>query len=247
MKFSIRHCDYAVVAVVTAAAATPFAPLAAQATREFETRAQLEAAAQEATAARKDAEAYRIRLRLSEGDFYPGDRIVVRIDGPAPFTDTITVAAGKKIALPQMGDFSLAGVLRSELRSKLQAHVSTFIRNSEVQVKPLVRIAVLGSVSQPGFYYTSADVPLTDVVMGAGGPSSEADMAKVDIRRGTEVLFDKNNTRRAISEGMSLDMLHLKAGDEIHVGAKRNVSLFTTVLPAVASLAGIIVGLLALR
>ena len=117
MKFSIRHCVYAAVAVVSAAAATPFVPLAAQATREFETRAQLEAAAQEATAARKDAEAYRIRLRLSEGDFYPGDRIVVRIDGPAPFTDTVTVAAGKKITLPQMGDFSLAGVLRSEVRS----------------------------------------------------------------------------------------------------------------------------------
>ena len=247
MNFSIRYrvCAFRVFVLALTA---PVSAVSAQSTaREFETRQQLEAAAQAATAAHRDTEAYRIRARLTEGDFYPGDRLVIRIDGPASFFDTVTVAAGKKISLPQMGDLSLQGVLRSEVTAKVQAHVLTFLREAVVQVKPLVRIAVLGSVGRPGYYYTSADIPVTDVVMEAGGPSSDADMNKVEIRRGTEVLLDRANTRRAMSDGMSLDMLHLKAGDEIHVARKRQTGFLTTVVPAVTAVAGIIIGLAAIR
>ncbi len=222
------------------------ATLEAQGARDFETRAQLEAAAQQAAAAGRNPEAYRIRLRISEGDFSPGDRIVVSIDGPAPLSDTLTVATGKKVNLPNMGDLSLHSVLRSELQERMQAHVSTFLRNAVVRVKPLVRIGVLGSVGRPGFYYMSADVPLTDVLMEAGGPATDADVAKVDIRRGTEVLVDGTNTRRAMTQGMSIDMLHMQAGDEIHVPAKRAVGFFNTILPAITAIAGVAIGLSAI-
>jgi protein involved in polysaccharide export with SLBB domain len=218
----------------------------AQTVRAFETRAQLELAAQQATSEHKDADAYRIRQRLLHGDFSVGDRIVTRIEGPSPLSDTIMVIADKKLPLPQMGEVPLDGVLRAELQSKVQAHVSNYLRNSVVHVQPLVRVAVLGSVARPGFYYTSADIPISDVIMVAGGPLADADLSKVDLRRCQEVLVDEANTSRAITEGMSLDMLQVIAGDELRVGQKHTTSVMS-VLPAVTALVGILVGLAALH
>lgn len=212
----------------------------------FQTRAQLESAAMQADATGKKDEAIRIRLRLTAGDFYPGDRVALTVVGTAGFSDTVTVAAGKKIILPKMGELPLQGVLRSELLGRLQTHVNGYLREAVVSASPLVRVAVLGEVRTPGFYYTSADIPISDVLMEAGGPNSEADINKTEIRRGTEVLVDQSNTRRAIAQGMSLDMLDVHAGDEIRVGKQRKVS-YNSLIPAISGIVGVIVALISLR
>ena len=55
--------------------------------------------------------------------------------------------------------------------------------------------------------------------MQAGGPSSEANMDGITIRRGADVIWDSQDTRAALADGMSLDRLHLRAGDEIYLPA----------------------------
>ena len=64
-----------------------------------------------------------LRARLREGDFRPGDRIRLVIDGSVTQDDTIAVVAGSKVQLKDVGEIPLNGVLRSEL----QAHMSTQI------------------------------------------------------------------------------------------------------------------------
>lgn len=193
--------------------------------QNFETRAQLDSQAKAAEANRQKSEAFLIRHRLERGDFRDGDRILVRIvRAGAAFSDTVVLRNGKKLQLPEVGDVSLEGVLRSELVAKVTDHLSKFIRDPAVQATQLVRVGILGSVVRPGFYYVPADVPLSDVLMVSGGPTSVGDLDKISVRRDGDVIIDEKNTRAALTYGMSLDLLHMLAGDEISVGQQKQFS-----------------------
>lgn len=189
---------------------------------EMETRPMLEAEMRKAEAAHRTQEAWLLKSRLEKGDFQDGDRIVMKLLGPttllgATANDTIIVRAGRMLPLPQMADMPLTGVLRSELTERLTHHLAQYLRDSSVRAIPLIRLAVLGQVRSPNYYYTSADVLLSDMVMKAGGPNPTADVNNMVIRRGGEVIWNAQDTRTALADGLSLDRLHLRAGDELYV------------------------------
>jgi protein involved in polysaccharide export with SLBB domain len=192
--------------------------------RELETRSQLEAEARTAEQQNRTGEAWLLRTRLQRGDFQEGDRIVVALLGSVTGNDTISVRVGKMLPLPRMGDVPLEGVLRSELNDRISTHLAKFLRDSSVRAIPLVRIAVLGQVQRPGFYYTSADVLLSDMLMKAGGPAGDADLNNVVIRRGGETIWNARDTRTAMNDGLSLERLHLRAGDELYVPAQKHTN-----------------------
>ena len=207
----------------------------------FETRGQLEARAKTAEAKQDTREAYLIRSRLEHGDFRVGDRIVIRhIPGPGGSIDTLTVRAGKTLQLPQVGDLSLDGVLRSELGPKITAHLSKYLRDPAIAASQLQRVGILGNVVKPGFYYVSPDAPLSDVLMGAGGPTPSADLEKISVRRDGEVIIDEPNTRRALTGGYSMDLLHMVAGDEIFVGKQRQTP-WGMILPIATTILGFVI------
>ena len=201
-----------------------FAQDSAAVKSQFETRASLEAQEKQAEAQHRTSEAWLLRNRLENGDFQEGDRIVLVVHSDTRLSDTLTVKAGKVIQLPQMSDLPLQGVLRSELPKKMTDFLAEYLKDPSARVTPLVRIGVLGDVTRPGYYYTSADVLLSDAIMRAGGPNADADMSKVVIRRGPDVIWSAADTRTAITDGLSLDRLHLRAGDEIEVGEKSHHS-----------------------
>jgi protein involved in polysaccharide export with SLBB domain len=192
--------------------------------RELETRAQLEAEARTAEQQNRTGEAWLLRTRLQRGDFQEGDRIVVMLLGSTTFNDTISVRVGKLLPLPRMGDVPLEGVLRSELSDRISTHLAKFLRDSSVRAIPLVRLAVLGQVQRPGFYYTSADVLVSDMLMKAGGPAGDADLNNVVIRRGGETIWNARDTRTAMNDGLSLERLHLRAGDELYVAPQKHTN-----------------------
>ena len=197
---------------------------------EFETRTELQAQAAAAESQHRAGEAWLLHQRLEKGDFQDGDRIIVQIQGnvlagksPVEVPETLTVRAGKMLELPRMADLPLEGVLRSELQQRLTDHLSQYIKEPSVRATPLVRIAVLGYVARPGYIYTSADQPLSDVLMKAGGPGPDADMTRVVIRRGSDVIWNSQDTHTAMADGLSLDRLHLRAGDEIYIPQQRHI------------------------
>jgi polysaccharide export outer membrane protein len=141
-----------------------------------------------------------------------------------------------------MDEFSLDGVLRSELSDKLTAHVARYIREPIVRAVPLLRIAVLGHVGRPGFYYSAADALVSDVVMLAGGPSPQADLGKMVVRRGPNVIWSSDDMSVALSDGLSLDRLHLRSGDAIEIGARRQFA-WRTIVPVVTGVIALIVSI----
>jgi hypothetical protein len=198
-----------------------------------------------AEAQHRTAEAWLLKTRLEKGDFQDGDRIVMKLLGPtlllgASGSDTIIVRAGRMLPLPQMADMPLTGVLRSELTDRLTHHLAQYLRDSTVRAIPLIRLAVLGQVRNPNYYYTSADVLLSDMVMKAGGPNPTADVNKMVIRRGGEVIWNAEDTRTALADGLSLDRLHLRAGDELYLDDLKGGINWQQVVTIVGPLLGLV-------
>ncbi|HEY5021378.1 MAG TPA: SLBB domain-containing protein [Gemmatimonadaceae bacterium] len=206
----------------------------------FETRAELESQVKAAEAKGDKSEVSLIHYRLDHGDFHEGDRIAIKVQGAGGFSDTLIVRSGTLLQLPQMADLSVDGVLRSELSSRLTTYIGTYLRNPIVQATPLVRVGILGSVARPGYYYAAADLPLTDLLMSAGGPTADADIAKVSVQRDGQIIIDENNTRTALTEGMSIDRLNLETGDEISVGEQRHFN-WAVIVPTVTGILGLLV------
>jgi hypothetical protein len=188
---------------------------------DLETRAMLQSELEKAEAGNRKSEAWLLRQRLEKGDFQDGDRIVVKLLGNTQLmgwtNDTITVRAGRMLPLPQLADLPLTGVLRSELTERITSHLAKYVRDATVRATPLLRLAVLGQVRDPNYYYPSADVLLSDLIRMAGGPSASADMDKIVIRRGTDIIWNAKDARTALNDGISLDRLHLRAGDEVYL------------------------------
>lgn len=221
------------VAAPVFAQGSPVAPAATQTapTRQYETREQLENQIRLAESQKRTSDVWLLRSRLERGDFQEGDRIVLVLDGSAmqPSMDTLQVRTGKTIQFPQMGELSLNGVLRSELTDKVRQHLARYLTTPIVRATPLLSIAVVGSVMAPGFHYAPADVVLRDVIMRAGGPVGDADLSKIVIRRGGEIIWHEKDVRVALTDGLSLDGLHLRAGDEIFIPKRRNFQMTTLV------------------
>jgi protein involved in polysaccharide export with SLBB domain len=179
-----------------------------------------------------------LRVRMREGDFRPGDRISLIVEGNVLVNDTVSVVAGPKITLTDIGDIPLTGVLRSELQNHMKTQLAKYIKDARVRVTPLVSVSVLGPVGRPGFYFMPPDIPLTDAVMRAGGPGATADLARSVIKRGTEELYDSRNTQTAFTQGLTLDQLSIRSGDQIVVGtqATKNWQSIAQVTSVVMSL-----------
>ena len=203
---------------------------------EFETRAELELQARAAESAGRRAEAWLLRSRLEQGDFQEGDRIVVTIGNNPPRTDTMQLRGGKVLQFV-MADIPLHGVLRSELTDTLRHYLSKYIVNPIVRTTPLLPLAVFGAVGSPGYHYFPADVLLRDAMMRVGGLSGE-NVKKTVIRRGTETIWNVEDIRIALREGLSLDRLHLRAGDEVYVPPPRRPRM-TMILTAVSTAASL--------
>ena len=174
-------------------------------------------------------------------EFHVGDRIALTVEGPQTLSDTVVVRDGLMLRLPGLGDISLAGVKRADAQKYLTQQIGKFIRDPIVHATPLVRIAVLGQVGRPGFYTVPSDVLLSDIVMRAGGPTNTADMSRTVIKRGNDEVVSKDEVSNALASGLTLDQLHVGAGDQLVVGEKQGSS-FDSVIKVV----GVVVPLLSL-
>lgn len=168
--------------------------------------------------------------RPSPGTLRVGDRIVLSVEMEEALTDTFTVRPGYTIDLPVLGSISLAGVRREDVESHLQKEIGRFIKEPVVHAQALVRIAVLGEVATPGFFAVPTNAPLADAITLAGGPTSDAELKKMEIMRRGETIEEGQKVRTAVSAGYTLDDMGLQAGDEIVIPRKRDSERMVRIL-----------------
>lgn len=166
------------------------------------------------------SQAAMIRARLERGDFHVGDRVLLSVRDEPELSDTFVVAAGPLLDLPLVGAVSLRGVLRSELQDHMARHISRMINEPVVRARAMIRLSILGEVSEPGFYLFPVEMPLSDAFMEIGGPTQQADLEKSKVERGEGQLLEGEPLHTAIVEGRTLEELHLRTGDRIFVPAQ---------------------------
>lgn len=172
--------------------------------------------------AERRAEASVLRARLRDGDFHVGDRITLTVAGEPTLSNTYTVRSGNVLEIPSVGEVSLRGVLRDELRDVLLREVARYIKQPDIQVTMLVNVGILGAIGRPGFYGVAPDAALTDVLMTAGGPTGNTDLSRSRIMRGTSEFASGGMVRRLLEENATIDQLGLQSGDQIIVGERTN-------------------------
>ena len=186
-----------------------------------------------------------IRQRLHDGDLQVGDRVVVTIISDAVHRDTVVVRSERTLELPGMIVVPLAGVLRSELEERVSSEVLKYVKAQQIEVTPLMRVGVLGAVTRPGYFAFASDIPLTDAIMGAGGPTGTADVGRTTVRRRNQEFRSAGETSKAIARGLTLDQFGLSAGDELVVGQRS--SFGPNVLGVTGALASVLTLYVALR
>jgi hypothetical protein len=257
----LATCGLAAIAVPNAIArAQGLAPATqtSQAGGASASRAQLESFADRAERMAVDPktkaserEGYReqasnVRERLRDGDFRVGDQIQLRVEGDSSLRGTFTVQAPRVLVLPNIPEIQLDGILRSELREHLTAQLAHYLRDPRITVTPLLQVAVVGEVRTPGFYRVPAEMPLSDLMMQAGGPTPAANLSSTSVRRGSAEIASARSVSEALAAGSTLDQLSLRAGDEIVVGQTKSFSA-TSWLQPLALISGIVVAAISLR
>lgn len=181
----------------------------------------LEAARQTAEKEEKrkalDRQIERIRERLTIGDFEPGQQVHLEVAQMPRWTGNFTIRDDRTLKLPGIEPIPLEGVLRTEAPSKVEDALGEYIRDPEVRFESLRRIAVLGAVTNPGFYHLPAEVTVSEAIMQAGGPTQEADMNDFKVERDGESLDTQDSPFRV--QGRTLAQLDLRSGDVLRVPA----------------------------
>lgn len=190
--------------------------------------------------AAKRREALLIRQRLTDGDIQVGDQIILTVSNEKDYTGTFLVGTGRTLVLPSIAAIELKGVLRSEVQQHIATELARYIKNPEVRAQAAVRLNIFGAVAKPGFYQIPADLLAGDALMiAAGGPSGTADPRQITVKRGGLEIWSAAAFADALSRGLTIDQLSLRAGDEITVGSKPKGTLTVGIaaLGVVSSLA----------
>lgn len=179
-----------------------------------------------------------LAYRLEHGDVWPGDVLSLQVAGHDQWTGEFTVTPKRTIELPEVAPLSLDGLLYSEVEEALTEQFSRYLREPRVRAQVLKRVGILGGVSQPGFYNVPGNMLVSDVLMKAGGPSTNAKVADLKVRRfGDEIAEGRP---RIAFQSLSLDQLGVRSGDELFVPTRSDrgfdLGIFGAILGAAGSI-----------
>ena len=182
--------------------------------------------------------------RAAQGDFDVGDQIQLQVEGDTVLSRSYSVAAGPVLPLPVVGAIPLTGVRRADIETYLTQQLGRYLKDPVVHARVLVRLAVLGEVTNPGFYAVPSAAVVTDALMAAGGPTKDAKFSGASIERDGKGLYVGSAFQDAVSRGMTIDAMGLHTGDRIVVPRRHDAE---STVRIIGILAGVPLAILAIR
>lgn len=171
--------------------------------------------------------AQRVQSRLENGDLRPGDAIQISVPADSSLTGTYQVTAQQTLDLPAAGIVDVGDLLYSEVPARVTEALRSVIRTQRIEVQPLIRVAVLGQVSNPGYYDLVPSSTVSDAIMAAGGPTQSAEVQKARLRRPEQKEGEDRGTRIPSLTGRSLIALGITRGDEVYIPSSSSFPLRT--------------------
>ena len=149
--------------------------------------------------------------------FIPGDAVKISTfpDTASFLNNVFPIDDQGYVELPIRGKVRISNMSTEEFVRYIKQNFRDYLRYPNVQVKPLIRVSVLGGVATPGLYFYDPDHSLWGLIKICGGPLNEDGLEDMRWKRdGKDV---KKNLIPILQSGASLRSIGFKSGDQIWV------------------------------
>lgn len=140
----------------------------------------------------------------------PGDGVRIEIKDEKDLSGEFEIGIDGSILLPAIGSIRVAERPFDEVERDLRSAYGAQLLNPVLRVTPLVRIAVLGEVRQPGLLLVDPTHAVADVLARAGGLLPSGNQKRIAIRT-------QSGTLVGHYDFTSPAMVQLSSGDQIMV------------------------------
>jgi protein involved in polysaccharide export with SLBB domain len=159
----------------------------------------------------KDAQP-EVQSPFKRGDAF---RIIVSPDTVHFLVGIYQIDDNGEALLPIVGKVKVDTWSEKKLTAYLDSLYLPYLRFPDINVQPLMRVAMLGGFSKPGLYYLSPTSSLWDALAQAGGTIREDGLKKIKWERGNALV--KENLLFDIEAGTSLSGIGIRSGDQLCV------------------------------
>ncbi|MFI5420452.1 MAG: SLBB domain-containing protein, partial [Nitrososphaerales archaeon] len=150
----------------------------------------------------------------------PDDELLVRTWGQIDVNWRSIVDRSGAIFIPQIGNFSVAGIKYGDLHDYLKTLIGRIFRNFELSVSMgqlrSMQIFVVGEVRRPGTYTVSSLVTMIDALFASNGPSKHGSMRRIQLKRDGKTITTLDLYDLIVNGDKSKDV-RLQPGDLIYV------------------------------
>jgi len=164
----------------------------------------------------------------------PGDVIRVKIWREPDLSGDFVVDVDGTAIFPLLGPVMVTDESPTSLKARLTAAYQEYLRHPSIEVRPMRRVNILGSVRQPGLYPVDATMTLADALALAGGTTPQGDVDKIELIR------DGERIEGRLSHATSIAELSIHSGDQLFVPERswisRNAGIVSATISASVSL-----------
>jgi len=156
----------------------------------------------------------------SEYPLGPGDELMIRGWGTIDIDYRATIDRNGNVAIPTIGNVTLAGVKASEAQNVIRAAVGRLYKGVTVNVTfgqlRAMTVYVVGQANRPGTYTVSSLSTLVTALFASGGPNANGSMRHVQVKRGGKVVAELD-LYAFIAKGDKSADIKLQDGDTIYI------------------------------
>jgi polysaccharide biosynthesis/export protein len=159
--------------------------------------------------------AERAAQQASTSRIQPGDRISLRVYREVDLSDSaILVNERGEATFPKIGVVPVSRFTIGTLRDSVRARYARYLRDPDIEVVVLRRVAVSGEVRVPNVLYVEPTATLRDAIARSGGLTPDGDPKRLTVVR------DGQSVRVPDWRKAEGDAFELRSGDQVVVGTK---------------------------
>lgn len=149
--------------------------------------------------------------------FIPGDAVEISAfpDTSSFLNEIFPIDDRGYVDLPIYGRVKIDNMSKSDFEQYIKTQYKDYLRFPNIQIKPLIRVSVLGGVPTPGFVYFDPNLSLWELINRAGGTLDENGLKEMRWERDRKAVSE--NLIPYLQDGTSLRNIGLQSGDQIWV------------------------------
>ena len=151
--------------------------------------------------------------------FTAGDALEIRLfpDTSSSLNDVYPIDGAGFADFPILGLIQVTNRSEAQLIELLRPAYLDYLHYPNIQIRPLIRVGLLGGFQNPGLYWIDPRLSLWSAIQVAGGPQREDGVRKLRWER--DRMTVKYDLVQDYQSGQSLRQIGFRSGDQIRVTA----------------------------